>query len=376
MKKKLLVIGKSLGGGGSEVTMIEFLNHINLLKYDVTLLLLDHDDEYKNRLKSKVKVEYINFDKKYYHRLVSMYSLVGKIIKKLKLNNSLNIYNFVVKHIRLSESVSYDIALDFYGYGSFTTEVLAKVINSKKKATWLHDAYMPWLKNTSDSLKYIDYVFCVSESVKKSFIKKYPKYKDNAKVLYNFIDKREIIKKANQEYDIELERGILNILTVGRLTEQKGYDVAIQAAKYLMEKKINFKWYAIGDGKKRKELEKEIRKANLEKVFILLGRRDNPYIYMKNCDIYVQPSRHEGYCTTITEALTIDKVVIASNIPENQEQIINNKTGLLVDLDAQKIAKKIIKIKNDKKLRLGIEKRLMHIKNKSNTNVDVVNTLF
>lgn len=81
MKKKLLVIGKSLGGGGSEVTMIEFLNHINLLKYDVTLLLLDHDDEYKNRLKSKVKVEYINFDKKYYHRLVSMYSLVGKIIK-------------------------------------------------------------------------------------------------------------------------------------------------------------------------------------------------------------------------------------------------------------------------------------------------------
>ncbi len=376
MKKKLLVIGKSLGGGGSEVTMIEFLNHINLLKYDVTLLLLDHDDEYKNRLKSKVKVEYINFDKKYYHRLVSMYSLVGKIIKKLKLNNSLNIYNFVVKHIRLSESVSYDIALDFYGYGSFTTEVLAKVINSKKKATWLHDAYMPWLKNTSDSLKYIDYVFCVSESVKKSFIKKYPKYKDNAKVLYNFIDKREIIKKANQEYDIELERGILNILTVGRLTEQKGYDVAIQAAKYLMEKKINFKWYAIGEGKKRKELEKEIRKANLEKVFILLGRRDNPYIYMKNCDIYVQPSRHEGYCTTITEALTIDKVVIASNIPENQEQIINNKTGLLVDLDAQKIAKKIIKIKNDKKLRLGIEKRLMHIKNKSNTNVDVVNTLF
>ena len=235
---------------------------------------------------------------------------------------------------------------------------------------------MPWLKNTSDSLKYIDYVFCVSESVKKSFIKKYPKYKDNAKVLYNFIDKREIIKKANQEYDIELERGILNILTVGRLTEQKGYDVAIQAAKYLMEKKINFKWYAIGEGKKRKELEKEIRKANLEKVFILLGRRDNPYIYMKNCDIYVQPSRHEGYCTTITEALTIDKVVIASNIPENQEQIINNKTGLLVDLDAQKIAKKIIKIKNDKKLRLGIEKRLMHIKNKSNTNVDVVNTLF
>lgn len=84
--KKLLVVAKSLGGGGSEVALIEFLNHLDRSKYDVTLLLLDNDTEYSYRLKKEIKIEYIKFDNNFYRSLASMYALPGKIIKKIKLN--------------------------------------------------------------------------------------------------------------------------------------------------------------------------------------------------------------------------------------------------------------------------------------------------
>lgn len=352
-KKELLIIGKSLGGGGSEVVMIEFINHLDLKKYNVTLLLMDKDDEYKYRLKNNIKIEYVHFNSRFWKSIVSMYTLSGKILKKIKMNKYINIYNLVLKHTELNRN-TYDIALDFYGYGAFTTELLAKEIKANKKATWLHDGKMPWLKNTARDLKCIDYVFGVSQAVVDSFVSKYPQFKNKALVFYNFLDIKGIKEKAQKPQTEKFDNGKLNIVTVGRLTEQKGYDVAIKAAKILKDKDINFRWYGIGEGRDRYKLEKMIKQFHLGDSFILLGRKDNPYNYMENCDIYIQPSRHEGYCTTITEALILNKMIIASDISENKEQIINNKNGLVTELTPQKLATKIIEICNNEELRNSI----------------------
>ena len=236
-----------------------------------------------------------------------MYQLPGKIIKKARINSFFDVYEFVSKHVHVDLSSLYDIALDFYGYGSFTTSYVAKHINAKKKATWIHDSQMPWLANVKKYLIYYDRIFCVSNSVKKAFDSKYKLFNNKSEVMFNFVDFNKI-KLNTQNHKKIFNNNYLNILTVGRLTEQKGIDIAIKAANYLNKSSVNFKWYVIGDGKEYNKLSKLIRKYKLENHFKLLGYKRNPYMYMEECDLYVQPSRHEGFGLTVLEALFLKKL--------------------------------------------------------------------
>lgn len=218
--KKMLIMAKSFGGGGSEVALVEFINHIDLNKYEPTLLLMDRDNEYKYRLSKNIKIRYLNFDNNFFKSLVSMYKLPGKIIKKAKINSYVDIYSLVSRHVSADLDDLYDIALDFYGYGSFTTAFVAKHVNAKKKATWIHDSRMPWLKNVTNYLRYYDQIFCVSNSVKKVFDDKYSDFKDKSKVMLNFIDFNKIKLDARAKKNI-FDSNYLNIVTVGRLAEQR-----------------------------------------------------------------------------------------------------------------------------------------------------------
>ena len=360
--KNILILAKSLGGGGAEVALIEFLNHLDMNQCTVTLLLLDKDEEYKYRLNDNINIKYLEFDRPIYKKMVSMYSFIGKVIKKLNLNAYFNIYHYVLKHTKFCIDNKYDIAL-------------SEAINSKQKATWIHDGKMPWLKNTINDLANIDYVFCVSKTVRNIFVELYPQFKNKARVFYNFIDGDMIKEKSLKPLDVCFNKKEINIVTVGRLTEQKGIDVAIKAAKILSKKNIPFKWFVIGNGKQKKEFMHMIKRDNLVGKFILLGRKDNPYNYMGKCDLYVQPSRHEGMCTTISEALVLNKVIIASNIPANSEQIENYKTGLLVKLDGEELANKIIEISSNKPLKHKIEENVRKYNFNLNKQLDIFNSV-
>lgn len=130
--KKLLVVAQSLGGGGTEVAMIEFLNHLDSNLYDITLLLIDKNKEYEYRLKRHVNIRYIDFDNNFYKKLASTNSLEGKTFKKLRFNKNLDLYKIIAKHSKkLVEK--FDLGIDFYGYGSFTTVYLALNVKAKKR---------------------------------------------------------------------------------------------------------------------------------------------------------------------------------------------------------------------------------------------------
>lgn len=357
MKKSILVVAKSLGGGGSEVALIEFLNQLDVNKYKITLLLLDKDLEYKYRLQRNVTIKYIKFNSNIFHSLVSMYSFLGKVIKKIHLNKFFNIYDIVAKHtVKLNKK--YDIAVDFYGYGSFTTAYLALNVSATKKAFWLHDEKMPWIVNVERYFKYYDDIFGVSKSIIKKFDMLYPKASTKSSVFYNVIDTDAIIKKAAEFTPREYNKNKFNILTVGRLTEQKGHDISIKAAKILKDCNIPFKWYVIGDGKDRKKLERLIRKYQLSDDFILLGRKNNPYPYIKDCDLFVLSSRHEGYSVALVEARVLKKLIVTSNFSANKEQIQDGKNGLISKLDPTDLAQNIKKIYFDQKTSGHIEQIL------------------
>ncbi|MBI1700571.1 glycosyltransferase, partial [Lactobacillus crispatus] len=149
------------------------------------------------------------------------------------------------------------------------------------------------------------------------------------------------------------------IVTVGRLTEQKGYDISIKAAKNLRDRGINFKWFAIGEGKDRYKLQRLISKLNLSNNFFLIGRRDNPYPYIKNCDLYVQFSRHEGYGLSVLEARILDKPIVVSDLPVFKEQIKNRWNGLIVHFDQNNLANSIEELYADYRLRNKIKTNVL-----------------
>lgn len=340
--KDLLIMAKSLGGGGSEVALIELINALPEAHYNITLVLLDSDNEYAYRLKKNVRIVQLTFDSSFAKSLVSMYAFPAKVLKKLSINSFIPYYDFVSNCVTNVFEKTYDIAIDFYGYGSFVTAFLATKIRAKKKATWLHDEKIYWMKSVQKYLCKYDKVYGVSQAVVDVFCREYPHYKDKTEVFYNVIDIEEIKRKSEQDELIPFKENF-NIVTVGRLTEQKGYDIAIEAASILKNKKINFAWYAIGSGRDEEKLKELVKKYCLEDQFVFLGRKDNPYPYpyMKHCNLYVQPSRHEGYGLTILEARVVGLPIVVSNIRPLAEQIQDGINGYVAELSAEALADKI-----------------------------------
>lgn len=338
--KELLIMAKSLGGGGSEVALIELINALPEELYNITLVLLDTDNEYAYRLKKNVNIVQLTFNSSFAKSLVSMYAFPAKVLKKLSVNSFIAYYDFISNCVTNVFEKTYDIAIDFYGYGSFVTAFLATKIQAKKKATWLHDEKPYWMKSVQKYLCEYDKIYGVSQAVVDAFCREYPHYKDKAAVFYNVIDIEEIKRKSEQDEIIPFKESF-NIVTVGRLTEQKGYDIAIKAASILKKRKINFVWYAIGGGRDEKKLKKLVEKYCLENQFVFLGRKKNPYPYMKHCDLYVQPSRHEGYVITLVEARALCLPILSSDIPSAREQIQDGINGYVAELSAEDLADKI-----------------------------------
>ena len=197
--KDLLIMAKSLGGGGSEVALIELINALPEAHYNITLVLLDSDNEYAYRLKKNVNIVQLTFNSSFAKSLVSMYAFPAKVLKKLSINSFIPYYDFVSNCVTNVFEKTYDIAIDFYGYGSFVTAFLATKIRAKKKATWLHDEKPYWMKSVQKYLCKYDKVYGVSQAVVDAFCREYPHYKGKTAVFYNVIDIEEIKRKSEQD---------------------------------------------------------------------------------------------------------------------------------------------------------------------------------
>lgn len=121
------------------------------------------------------------------------------------------------------------------------------------------------------------------------------------------------------------------IVTVGRLSPEKGQQMIPKSTRILLDQGYEIYWYLVGDGPLRAEVEQEIKKYDVQDHVILLGTKMNPYPYIKNCDIYVQPSFTEGYCTTTMEAKILHKPIITTDAPGMREQFVSGENGLIVE---------------------------------------------
>lgn len=350
--KRLLICTSGFYGGGTEAALNAFLKHLDNKKYHVDICCLQKKGPFLKKVPPNITVRELSFTRPRYQYYVSTVKekndsvriVLWKLSKKCfqlfhpirKKQNTQ--YHFILKKV-IENPMKYDIILDFHGYGYFLTAYSA-MLSAEKKAMWIHDENIHWAPKVEEYFPAFDRFFCVSQAVRKAFLQQYPQYACKTEVFYNMIDIPDILEKAQEPLADNRYKGEFKILSVGRLEWQKGFDIAIQAAMILKKRHVNFRWYVLGEGNERANLEKQLRLNNLQE-FILLGRTENPYPYIKACDLYVQPSRHEGYPIAVIEARALHKPILASNIPSIREQITDGVNGYLVELTREALADKI-----------------------------------
>lgn len=371
MKQKLLFVIESLNCAGAEKSLTTLLNLIDYSKYEVDLQLFSITGEFLELVPKEVNIlsqlEYFEFCRKSMSSCIKkIYSIntIKKVLSRIcysvklrikKGNNSDKAVMFwsACKGRFEKSSKQYDVAIA-YAQGTPTFYVADKV-NAKKKIAWVNTVYRPEGKTKKYNItKYKEFetINCVSDAVADLFRKDFPEFENQISVIYDIMDKDFILKMANMKSDVkkDMQKAKYELLTIGRLDPNKGYDLAIEAAKILKERQIDFCWYVLGKGEEYDKINEAIKYNNLEKNFILLGVRSNPYPYILQSDIYIQTSRFEGFGLAIAEARMLNIPVISTNFEAVYHQIVHEQNGLITDMDGKDIADAIIKLVNDHEL--------------------------
>lgn len=154
-------------------------------------------------------------------------------------------------------------------------------------------------------------------------------------------------------------RELMKLLSVGRFTSAKNYDNVPEIARGVIARGVDdLKWFIIGYGGDEPLIRRKIAEAGMEEHVILLGKKDNPYPYIKACDIYVQPSRYEGKSVTVREAQILGKPVVVTAYPTAASQINNGVDGVIVPMDNEGCARGIADFIADTALQERIRQNL------------------
>ena len=368
MKKVLFVID-SLHCAGAEKSLTTLLSLLDYSKYDVDLQLFGYGGALEELVPKEVNIlkpmEYIKFSslstknaviKSLKNMNFKMLSSRLKFSLAIRKNNYSNVqkarvYWQKVSNVIENSNKEYDIAIS-YAQGVPTFYVAEKVC-AKKKLAWVNASYKLEDEDRAFQERFYEKynkIVAVSDSAKNIFLETFPKYTDKLEIIYDINDADFIKKMSEKGQSYNDNYTGLRILTIGRLANLKGYDIALEGCKILKEKGVKFKWYSIGIGPLKEEIEKYIKDNNLENHFKLLGVKSNPYPFIKDCDIYVQTSKSEGFGIAIAEARMLNKPVVTTRFDAVYNQMKDRKNGLVVDMNSQGIVNGILELINNKKL--------------------------
>lgn len=370
MKKRLLFVMESMKGEGGERSLLTLLQLTDFDKYDVDLVLFEPSGLFYGMIPEQVNI--ISFGELYDKFTKPMVKSVISLLLSLKpmlaikrflysrtvnssANSSLVRDQLAWKYMKsffCDNGKEYDAAIGYLeGKPNFYVADCAK---AKTKITYIHSDYSKLEMDPdldSDFFSKVDYIVTVSEECEKVFREIFPKCAGKVRMIEN-VTIPEILQKMAEEnvVDFVKKSGEKFLLTIGRLSSPKGYDMAIDAAEILVKKGYNFKWFSIGKGELKDELLQKVKEKNLEENFIFLGERANPYPYLANCDIYVQPSYFEGKSIAIDEAKCLAKPIVATKFTTVFDQLADGETAVIAEINAESIAEKIALLIDDENL--------------------------
>jgi glycosyltransferase involved in cell wall biosynthesis len=374
--------------GGPQRSLLNLLKLLDYECNEVTLMLFSLSGELLPEVPQNVNIIEIKpshlYEKFKFFRNSFFFNLYSRILVRIlsRLTNfcTINKYNWswIVFSTKINRSTKvFDIAIA-YMEGPPIYYLVDK-ITSKVKIGRLATDYSKIIENRFWDEKYfsnLNILFCVSEDVLKIFKDIFPEFSQKLRIFHTILLPDDLRKKALSGETFIGRPSTYKILTIARLSHEKGIDIAICACKSLIERGHSVSWYVIGDGSNGFYRDM-INKSGLEDIFFILKATNNPYRFLKDCDIYVQPSRHEGRSNAILEAKVFCKPIVLTNFKTSHSHIINNYNGLISELDSDDLCRKIETFLTDRIIREKCIKSLNGINNEMDrTNNDIIQLIY
>jgi glycosyltransferase involved in cell wall biosynthesis len=243
----------------------------------------------------------------------------------------------------------YDLAISFL----IPHNIVRDKVKAKQKWAWIHTDYSSLEMDTKVELPVwsaYDKIISISEDVTKGFLSKFPSLEEKILLIENILSEQFVREQADsglEEASLEFrahslvhnslnsKHSTLNLLSIGRFSHAKAFDRAVHICKALVEKRMDIRWYIIGYGGEEAKIRKAVEETGMEDYFILIGKKINPYPYIKACDVYVQPSRYEGKAVTVREAQILCKPVVITNYATAPSQVQDGIEGVIVPNDVE-----------------------------------------
>lgn len=383
MKPRIFIAMHYMEIGGAETALVGLLNALDPARVDVDLFLYDHRGEMMQFIPKWVNLlpqipkysvlerPIVELVKRGFWGIAAARMWAKRISKvaykrsgsKLENNGGLDKMSKCTTPLlpKINQSVTYDLAISFLT----PHRIVAEKVKAKKKIAWIHTDYTRVWVDAEEELKVwqkYDYVASISSDVTNTFLQVFPSLAPKIVEIENILSPKFVRKRAElEDTDKEFRQtDKISLLSIGRYSEQKNYDNVPDICKRLIGKtKLNIKWYIIGYGGDEALIRQKIKEAGMEEHVILLGKRSNPYPYIKACDIYVQPSRYEGKSVTVREAQMLCKPVVVTNYPTAPSQIRSGVDGVIVPMDNEGCANGLAEVICDKPLQ---ERIIAHLK--------------
>lgn len=361
MKKRMLVIGIIMDSAGTERSFLSFAQNLDYEKYDVELLLASKEGAFLELVPEQIKVrdmgalgEIFKINKN------NSFSVISKLFLKKNPFFALKLLPDMMKMrkggaerayaanriwLKLMEKMpvfedEYDVALAYWG--DHTMFYMIDKVKAAKKVSWLHFDYDEPPREDAVYLpcfKECDKIITVSREIERSLCKRFPELSSKIETVENFINEKEILEKSKEPCDYRDDFDGIAVLSVGRLCEQKGFDLAIPAVAQLYREGKNIRYYIIGEGSEeyKKKLSDIVAQSNAKECVRFLPRTENPYKFMSRCDLYLQPSRHEGKPIVVEEAKILGVPVCVTNYKSAKEQLENVGKSMICDISEEGI---------------------------------------
>lgn len=369
MKKKILVFSHALELGGAERALIGLLYALDKSKYQVDLFLMRHTGPLMKQIPDGVNL--LPENPRFAAVLMPMKQAIlqrrfgvvfGRLLGKhrakrycaahqISTENAIGLeysHKYTVGHLPAVSDTVYDLAISFLTPHYF----VAEKVTAKKKIAWIHTDYSKIVIDKESELamwgKY-DRIAAISEDTRTAFAKAFPPLADKLIIIENILVPELILSGAEafSVADEMPEDGSIRILSVGRFCHAKNFDNVPDICRRLRETGHNVVWYLIGFGGDEPLIREKITEAGMQQYVRILGRKENPYPYMKACDLYVQPSRYEGNAVTVHEAQILSKPVVITRFPTAGSQLRDTIDGIIVPMDTEGTVKGISDLLND-----------------------------
>ena len=390
MKNRIFIAMHYMELGGAETSLIGLLHSFDYSKYDVDLFLYAHRGELMKLIPKNVNLlpEIKKYSLLEAPLILTLKKgcfdiLFARICAKLKykqylkrnrLKTSASIFQFVedatIKFLPSIIDKEYDLAISYQS----PHRVIIEKVKAKKKLAWIHtdyDAIDINIKRETEIWSKYDYILSISEDVTKSFLHKFPALSKKIILMENILS-ANLIKSRAQENISSFKKGI-SLLSVGRFAYPKNFDNIPQICKRVRELGLDVYWFLIGYGGGESLIRQRIKEEGMEEYVIIIGKKENPYPYIMQCDYYIQPSKYEGKSIAVREAQILGKPVIITNYPTAHSQINDHVDGVIVPLDNEGCANGIVDFIKNKDL---VENISLNVKQTNFSNEDEIEKIY